>query len=189
MNTNNSGLIFGISLIGVAVLGGVGFGFYKGYKKIEEIDARINKTVDDVAKGVEVSVDDAIIREAVEKAVEREVKVKVERSCNTAIELVQHDISASVNKAVEEKLEAISGDVDFEIKKQIAEIDISKAKEKVIREASDKAAAKFDTELNDIIRSHKDTLSNVSKIYQSISDTIATPKQAAQSAGKVVLNI
>lgn len=189
MSTNNSGIIFGASLIGAAILGGIGFGFYKGFKKLEDIDNRINKTVDDVAKGVEVSVDDAIIREAVEKAVDREVKDKVEKACQSAIELVQHDISASVDKAVKEKQESLDKDVESEIKKQIGEIDISRAKEKVIREASDKASAKFDTELNDILRSHKDTLSNVSKIYQSISDTIAAPKQAAQAAGKVVLNI
>ena len=186
---NNNGMIFAVGFVGTMALGAIGFGFYKGFKKLEEIDNRINKTVDDVAKGVEVSVDDAIIREAVDKAVEREVKDKVERACQAAVELVQHDISASVDKAVKEKQEDLEADVEKEIRKQIGEIDISKAKEKVVREASERASEKFDNELNDILRSHKDTLSNVSKIYQSMADTIASPVSKAKEAGKVILNI
>lgn len=167
-----------LTLLILVAMGGAAYAAWRSHdngKKIDEIAERIDKTVDDISKGVEVSVDEPIIREAVGKAVKKEVKERVAKACDAAVELVNHDIRADVSKAVDNKRESLEDDVEEEIKKQIGEIDISKAKNKVIKEASDKAASKFDTELNDILGNYKNTLGNVSKIYQSISDAVAKP--------------
>ena len=184
------------TLIIFGALGVAGYAAWKSHdngKKIDEIAERIDKTVDDISKGIEVSVDEPIVKEAVQKAVDREVKEQVKTACNTAVELVNHDIRAKVDDAVKEKQETLEEDVEKEIKKQIGEIDITKAKNKIIKEASDKAADKFDSELNDILGHYKGTLSNVSKIYQSISDSIAKPVLGGGGGGSskspVILNI
>lgn len=167
-----------LTLLIFVAMGGAAYAAWKSHNngtKIDEIIDRIDKTVDDISKGVEVSVDEPIIREAVGKAVKKEVKDRVAKACDAAIELVNNDIRADVSKAVDKKRESLEDDVEEEIKKQIGEIDITKAKNKVIKEASDKAASKFDGELNDILGNYKNTLGNVSKIYQSISDAVAKP--------------
>lgn len=168
-------------ILTVLIFGALGLAGYaawkshEGTKKIDEISERIDKTVDDISKGIEISVDEPIIKEAVEKAVDREVRNQVKTTCETAVHEVEKDIRKDVAKAVNDKLESIEDDVEEEIKKQIGDIDISKAKNQVVKEASDKAAAKFNGELNDILGHYKNTLSNVSKIYQSISDAVAKP--------------
>lgn len=158
----------------VVVLGAasIAYALYMNHK-MKSICVKLDKSIDDVAKNVNVDISDVIIDAAVEKAVEKEVGVSVKRATDKAVKDIEGDISKQVKSVVKEHYSDLKEDVAKEMRKKVGEIDVSEIKEEVIEKAKIQAAEKFDGSLDGLLDKFNGDLDNVSKIYRSIAKTIA----------------
>lgn len=161
-------ILLGVVSVGAAVASG--FGFYKLKKLETEINEKIDKGVETIAKACEGQIDisDTIIEEAVDKAVERNAKV----AASTVIDQVHHDILVEVRSAIEEATADVSGDVKKELEKQIGELDIKDIRKSVVKKAADQAQEKFTKDLEDILEQYNKKLNDVGDIYDSIAASL-----------------
>ena len=172
MNEYNFSVVVGLcgTLIGCI---GIGYGIGKR-KKLHDICDRLDKSLDDLSKGIEVDIPQVMIDKAVDKAVSREVEKQVKVSAREAVLKVSSDIERNVRESVNKSYSDIDRSVKAEIKKQIAFIDVREARKEVTKEAKDSALEKFDSDLNDILENYKEELDTVTKIYKTIANTINT---------------
>lgn len=98
----------------------------------------------------------------------------VQSATVTAVNQVRHDIQKEVKTAVDSAYADLRGKVEREISDQIGNIDISSIKRDVIKKAGEKAAEKFESDLEDILEKYNSDLNNVSKIYNSIAKSISS---------------
>ena len=120
------------------------------------------------------SMPDAIVKEAVDRAADRAAYKAVQSATVTAVNQVRHDIQKEVKTAVDNAYADLRGKVEREISDQIGNIDISSIKRDVIKKAGEKAAEKFESDLEDILEKYNSDLNNVSKIYNSSAKSISS---------------
>ena len=149
-------------ILGVAALG------YAMHvtSKMNKLCAKLDLSVDELSESIDISMPDAIVKEAAYKA--------VQSATVTAVNQVRHDIQKEVKTAVDSAYADLRGKVEREISDQIGNIDISSIKRDVIKKAGEKAAEKFESDLEDILEKYNSDLNNVSKIYNSIAKSISS---------------
>ena len=167
---NNFDMIVGL---GGFIVGFIGIGYAIGARKrMNDICAKIDKSLDEISNGMEIDIPQSVIDKAVDKAVDREVGKAVEKAATTAANDVKQDIYKEVKQAVNESYSDVKASVTEELRRQVAKVDISEARREVIREAKETAADKFDSNLNDILEKFNGDLNNISFIYKSIANAI-----------------
>lgn len=162
--------IFGLG--GVAV-GLVGIGYALGTrKKMNDICARIDKSIDDLAADIVIDLSDMVVNEAVEKAADREARIAVTR----AIKEIKYDTECEMRKEVKSAVtihsSEIKDSVGKEIEQQVSRIRIDDMKEEVVEKAKQQVASKLDKNLDGILEKFNGDLTNISKIYQSIASAM-----------------
>ena len=159
-----AGLIAGVASISYSVYQAI---------KIKRLENLIGVAVDKLSTKIDVEVPNALVREAIDLAVERDVArtVRIESMevrCN-----VQNDLQKKVANSVSASFSNIKASVSEEVKKQVSNIDISELRRDIKEEAKAKVLQKFDGDLDAILGDFNQNLSNVSKIYNSIATNIA----------------
>lgn len=157
----------------ILVLGaaGVAYGIYANHR-MQKVSERLDKSVEQLSGSMEIDISDALINEAVDKAVDREVSSGVTSATNKAIKSIESDIHKEVKDAVRAHYDDLKADVSKEMRKQVANIDIQELRKEVVREAKERAAEKFNENLDGILEKFNGELDSVSKIYRSISNSI-----------------
>lgn len=157
-------------ILGVAALG------YAMHvtSKMNKLCAKLDLSVDELSESIDISMPDAIVKEAVDRAADRAAYKAVQSATVTAVNQVRHDIQKEVKTAVDSAYADLRGKVEREISDQIGNIDISSIKRDVIKKAGEKAAEKFESDLEDILEKYNSDLNNVSKIYNSIAKSISS---------------
>lgn len=157
-------------IFGIAALG------YSMYttSKMNKLCAKLDISVDELSESVDMSLPDAIVKEAVDRAADRAAYKAVQSATVTAVNQVRHDIQKEVKTAVDNAYADLRGKVEREISDQVRNIDISSIKRDVIKKAGEKAAEKFENDLEDILEKYNNDLNNVSKIYNSIAKSISS---------------
>ena len=97
----------------------------------------------------------------------------MKNATNSVVASVRNDISREVKAAVSEAYSDIKGAVAKELREQVANVDIRSIRKDVIEKAAEKAAEKFDGDLEEILQKYNADLSNVSKIYSSIARSMS----------------
>lgn len=163
------GLLGGIAL----ACGSIIWGLYSNLK-MNKVANNLKMSVDELANGIDPSkVTDAMMAHAVDKAVSNEFGPRIEKAASKCVKDISDDIKAKVTRCVNEAHDDVHDEVKEALMRKVDDVDISKIRSEVIREAKDKAAQKFDDDLNGVLASYNDELSKVSRIYGSIADTLS----------------
>lgn len=124
------------AIIGATVITtGVAYSVTESRKTRKELE-KFNKAVDDMAKGIDVDIPDAIVNTAMTKAAEREATKAAANVNKEAVSI----ISSRVKKEVENERQHISESVKTKIEEQISLVDINDVKKQVVDKATQSVA-------------------------------------------------
>ena len=163
-------------LISAGIVVGAGFVFGSSIYllfKMNKLVKVVNATTDTLADGLEIDVPESMIKYAVEKAVNREVKAEVEKIGYDIRRESKDSIKKQVSVSVDEAKSGIKSSVETEIKKQLFDLDITDMKREVKAEAKQKVMDKFEGDLDSILEDFNKNLENVTKIYDSIATSVS----------------
>lgn len=165
MREESTMLIFvgGVAAIGIAAFSAI---------KMGRIEKKLGDSITSLADKTVPEIQDAMVQRAIDTAVNREVEKQVKIASENAVLAVKNDISRQVRKAVEDAYGEVEHDVKLKLEKEVGEVNIDKIKREVIERAKDRAAEKFEDDMNDILQKYNENLEQVSKIYGGIAKTI-----------------
>lgn len=166
----NGNVIMGI----VGAIGGlVGLGYALGTQsKMNQISDRLDRSIDELSKGIDVDIPKDVVDAAVQKAVDVKTAAAVKSATDAATKEVSKDIHRQVNAAIESQYQDLKDVVLAELKKKAANIDEARLKDEIIKEAKKQAEKKLDGSMDDILSKFNSDLDNISKIYRSIASTM-----------------
>lgn len=171
MRDSNFELIFGL---GGFVVGLIGIGYaYGSRKRLNGICNKLDTTIDNVSKSIDVDVPDYIVQEAIGKAVERRVQQETINAVRKISKKIEDDIDLKVRTEIDMRSSTIRQEVKNKIAEEVAKISADDIADEIREEAKEKVAEKFDDELDDILSEFNNNLDHVSKIYSSIADKMA----------------
>lgn len=174
-----------IAMVGAAV-GLAGLGYALGQrKKLNDISDRLDKSIDELSDTITVNVEDTVVKEAINKAVAREVSIVVPKAVKASVKHVEDDISKQVSDEIHSHFQEIRNDVEQEVHRKVTDIDISALKRDVIAAAKKDAADKLEGSLDDILEDFNRNLKNLSSVYQSMAQTM----QGAAGGKEVKLSL
>lgn len=166
-------------IIGIAAAGGAAVAV-KMYYDFKE------RQIEVMANGIEIEVDEALVKEAIDRRIDKVVKREVDATATQAVAQVRSDIRKEVKDSVNLAYSDLKSDVEKELARQVGEVDISDIRKEVVRKAKERAAEKFDTDLKEVLETYNRDLENISKIYSSIAEKMDT---SANKEKSVNLNI
>ena len=177
-------LIFGFGMMVAGLIGVVyGLGVHCKMKKLCE---KLDTTIDDLSNDVPIDIPKEVIDQAVERAAERRARYAVDNAAADIISKMKSDIHSEVSSAVSDERKKISEKVTDTIAERVSKIDEDELRKDVVNKAKEQIAAKFDNKLDDILADFNSNLSNVSRIYRSIAQTIAGTQNARDVMFKMV---
>ena len=158
-------------LIGFGV-GMIGIGYAVGTKsKMEKIADKLDKSIDELSNDAPIDISDTVVKEAVRKAAEKEVRYTVRKITET-------ETRKQVSAIVDSEYSNIKDAVLTEVTNSAAKIDVNRVRGEVEKAAKAQALKKFDDNLDEIMTDYKNNLSNVTKIYKSFADAaVPSPKE------------
>ena len=158
--------------------GAIIWGLYSNYK-MNKIANVLRTSIDELSDDIDSSdISEAMMASAVDKAITRELGPRIEKVAEKSVKAVSDDIKAKVTRCVNEAHDDVRAEVKQVLMQKVDNIDISKIRAEVIREAKDKAAQKFDNDLDGILSNYNEELGKVSRIYGSIADTLSGANRA-----------
>lgn len=167
---------FGIAGIVTGIIA-IAYTFYV-QMKVEKTCSLIDTAIDNVSNDISVDISEEIISKAVTRAMDREVSKAVKSASSEAIELVRKDIQKDVRSSVEGSYSDIRASVSKEVSKQVADIDIKRLKDDATERAKELIVEKFDGKLDSLLDEFNQNLANVSKIYNSIADSMTKKRES-----------
>lgn len=168
-----------LALLGISV-GVLATAAYTRYihVKLDKISTEVNSAVDKLSKNISVDVPDSIIDRAVNRAVEREVGKAIKTISQEVVSDMRSTINKEVKMNVDSSYVSVKASVIEEVSRQVANIDMGKLKAEVKEKAKELVIEKFDGNLNSLLDDFNNSLSNVSKIYSSIADSMTKKKES-----------
>ena len=161
-----------VGIVGIGV-GLVGIGYAVGtHSKMAQISANLDRSIEELANKTPVDIPDSMVERAVEKAVEREVKCAVAKATDAAVKEVRRDIHKQVGDAVEVEYSKIKETVLKEATDEAAKIDVKRIRNDIEEAAKKQALDKFDDNLDKITEEYKGYLSSVSRIGKTFADAV-----------------
>lgn len=167
---------FGIAGIVTSIIA-IAYAFYVK-TKVDKVYSLIDTTIDNVSDDISIDISEEIIDKAVSRAMDREVNKAVRSASSEAIGLVRKDIQKEVRSSVEGSYSDIRTEVSKEVAKQVADIDIKRLKDDATEKAKELIVEKFDGKLDSLLEEFNQNLSNVSKIYNSIADSMTKKRES-----------
>lgn len=164
----------------------IGYSIYT-QRKLNGILTTIDLSIDEVSKGITVDISDAMIEKAINKVVDREVVKVIKTVSNEVLRTIRSDIHKEVKVSVNDSYQNIKTSVTKEVSEQVANMDMRRLKEEVKEKAKDLVIEKFDGNLESLLADFNNSLSNVSKIYNSIADSMVKKKES-EAVFKIGLN-
>ena len=173
MVINKATVAIGVALVGAASAAGLCIAnqvkFRKDIKKMEK----------SMADNIDVNIPESMVDEAVKIAVDRATSIYAGRAVNEMVSKLKSDIEREANSAVKKQFNVVKDSVKSTLESKIGDIDISEIRDEIVEEAKETVADKFKKDLDGILDDYKDNLRNVSKIYQSIADSMGTKKESS----------
>jgi hypothetical protein len=167
MNTGEKLGVFGV----IAGVVGIGYAWFVN-SKINDLNDALKASVDKISGEIKVDISEAIVEKAVNKAVEREVDRAVRKVSYEVMDTINRDIRSKVKSSVESEYSSIRAYVSKEVSKTVANLDMEVLRNDVREQAKDLVVEKFNENLDSLLQDFNQNLTNVSKIYSSIADTM-----------------
>jgi hypothetical protein len=172
--------------VGGLAAGLIAIGYAIGtHSKMARVSKTLDCSIDDLAKNTNVDIPEAMVKRAVERAVESEAARAVTRATHMAVQEIKADIHKQVTTAVEKEYDRIKDSVLREITDEASKISVDRVRAEVESEAKKKALEKFDVSLDGILTNFNDNLKNTSKIYSSIANSITKQNDGKEFVFKV----
>lgn len=172
--------------IGGIVIGAAGLFFAAiAHKKMTKIGDTVDRAVSELADSTNVEIREAIIEQAVQQAVNREVHYAVKLSANAAVQNVTDEMGKEIRTCVKNAYTDMRAAVSKEMFRQIQDIDISSVKNEVIDKAKDAAMEKLNTNMDSILEKFNANLQNVSNIYNSIASSMTANSNGKEMTFKI----
>lgn len=103
--------------------------------KVSRLCKRLNSSLDEIEARTTISVSDDIVDGIVERVAERTFNKVIPAKVEKTVEAVKKDACQAIENDIHEKVKAASPEIEATLKKRLGEVNIDKAKEKVILEA------------------------------------------------------
>lgn len=171
------------------IVGLLGVGYAIGtHSKMSKIGERLELTIDQLSKDVDVDISDTIVNEAVDKAVTNAAKKAVDKATNEAIAELKRDIHTKVALAVEKEYDHISESVLKKTADEVAKIDVTRVRRDIEKAATEAALSKFNDNMDGILDQFKGNLDTLSKVYNSMAG-VATRNGGTDSSREYVFRV
>lgn len=165
---------FVVGIVGAAA-GLIGVGYAVGIRtKLGKSYERLDLAINNVADNIDVDISEAIVNEAVEKAVATEAKRAVEKATTEVLTELKKDIHTKAAAAVESEYETVREKVLAGVTDSAAKIDVVRVRRDVEKAAEKAVMDKLDVNMEDILKRFNDELHNTGRIYQSIANALST---------------
>ena len=156
------------------IVGGIALGCAAVYcvVKVNGMESMLKVSIKDAAKNTDVTVSDAIVRAATDKAVSKAVK----SAADAVVENARIDISASVKSTVSDTVNNMYGTIKDAVAKEIADkvsrMDISDLRREVKDLAKTTIMERLEADMDDMLSDYNRQLESVGSIYKTIADTM-----------------
>ena len=173
-----AGVVAGVGIVASAV------SYSKSKKLVEENNARfkdmeenlnkaakrINKSVDDIAESTDVEISDALIKSAVNTAVDREANRQVSAATKIAIAEIRTEMNANIRREINGAYGDIKEEVNKEVMKQVGELDIRDIRRDIIDGSKRDIKDKLDFEVKDALNRIDDARRDAEERFDEIVD-------------------
>lgn len=181
-----------VEKLGVAALliGVIAVGYsWDSRRKITQMYDLIENSVDEISRTVHVEAPQSVVDIAIDRAVNREVSNVIRSLYRETESKIRLDLQKEVKDSITKSFPSIQNSVFQEIQKQVSLIDISDLKTEIKDEAKERVISKFDGDLDSLLDDFNQNLKNVSKIYNSIADSMTNkvPNSKITLPGPLVL--
>ena len=163
-------IVCGAILVGVFSF--VGY-VLKAAHNMNRVADKLGTEIDNIGELSNVDISESVVNEAVYQAAKKKADDLARKASASAVNQVRDIIRTEVKSAVDKAYADVKKSVAEELRRQVADIDISDVKEEVVERAKDKAAEKFESALDGVLNNFNDNLQNVAKIYSSIAKTFS----------------
>lgn len=159
--------------IGAMIAGVVAVGYsWHSRSKVNQVCDLIENSIDEISRTTDIEVPQSVVDIAIDRAVDREVNNVIRSLSRETVNKVRSDLQKEVKDSVTNSFSDIKTSVSQEVRKQVSLIDISDLKKEIRDEAKEKVISKFDGDLDSLLNEFNQNLQNVSKIYNSIADSM-----------------
>ena len=141
-------------------------------RKLKAVSDKMDIAVRDLVKADNIDIPKELIEKSVEKAVKDEAQFQVARAMTNVANKVVEEYRDDIETAVENEFEKQKGSLAKALKTKIDDIDISKLKREVVREAKEDCANKLKRDLEDISDKYTEQIDSMTSIYQTIASKI-----------------
>lgn len=161
-------------LAGVVATGFVGTIIYAidVTRKLKIVSDKLDRSVDELVSTEQIDIPQDLIRRSVEKAVKEEAEYQVSRAMTNAAHDIVEKYKEDIEIAVENEFDKQKSGLAKSIKTKIDDIDISKLKREVVREAKEDCANKLKKDLEDISDKYTEQIESMTSIYSTIASKI-----------------
>lgn len=178
-----------VGIIGVIVgVVGVAYGAYMACVA-NKISKKLDKTIDELSNSDDIEITDEMINKAVFKAADDRSSEAMKTATKNIVGIIEQAMLTNVREAVESQYDNISEEITEKVSKEINDLDMDKLRRDIERRASDIAARKFDNNLDNLLDKFNCDLDNVSRIYRSISNTMANTSNTINTLSRFGVNI
>lgn len=146
-------IIVVVGLVGIAGAA-IGYAFGKR-KKLNDISAKIDRSINEMSESIEVDVSETLVKTAVKKAIDNEVEPIVRQEVERVAKVVIDEMRASIKKTFENRI--MSG---------ISEDEYKCMRSHVLDIASQRAARKMTEGLEDIFDDFRHNMRRVTNKYE-----------------------
>lgn len=178
-----------IGLVGFAI---VGYISHKSRKRIKRVESAVNGiaserdrimtvldkldiSIDEAAKNTDIHVDDYVVAEAINKAVDTEVSNAVNREVGKVCAGIRNDAHSEIKKHADKISLDIRKSLEEEISDQASadvmrQIDIYGIRDEIVKKGTELFMDKLSSTLDDIATRYKTSLDDAGKIYKKIAE-------------------
>ena len=143
--------------------------------RIKEVLDKLDTSIDEISRDVDIHVDDYVVSEAVDKAVNREVNEAVNREVGKVCSGIRSDAYTSIKNAADKTSLEIRNSLEEKISDKVSadvmrQIDIYGVRESIVKKGTEMFMDKLSSTLDDIATRYKTSLDDAGKIYQKIAE-------------------
>lgn len=114
----------------------------KAARTVEDVNTlckRLDTTFDDIASRTTIEISDELIDSVVSKMAERKVDRVIPGKVNTAVKVIENDITARLRADIDKKVDAVAPEIEEKLRNELEGLSIDDIRKKVIADATTSA--------------------------------------------------
>lgn len=155
--------------LGASVVSGVAlYKLSQNEKQKKELADKIGTSVKRLEEMTEVEVTDAMLRQAIEKVVEKETVTQVKAAVSEITADHKADLRKKTTEAVADAKDKVEEDVEAELERKVRAVDIEAMIKRVEKKVASEAASKVDKGMNDLMSEYKNKIRVATDTFKTI---------------------